>query len=30
MDGIYFKISGSFKGNFEEVAKEMPNIEKRA
>ena len=30
MDGIYFKISGSFKGNFDEVAKEMPTIEKRA
>ncbi len=30
MDGIYFKISGSFKGNFDEIAKEMPNIEKRA
>lgn len=30
MDGIYFKISGSFKGNFDEVAKEMPNIERRA
>jgi hypothetical protein len=30
MDGIYFKISGSFKGKFEEVAEQMPNIEKRA
>jgi len=30
MDGIYFKISGSFNGNFDEIAKEMPNIEKRA
>lgn len=30
MDGIYFKISGTFKGKFDEVAKSMPNIEKRA
>lgn len=30
MDGITLKVTGYFKGNFEEVAKEMPNIEKRA
>ena len=30
MDGIYFKISGTFKGKFDEVAKDMPRIEKRA
>ena len=30
MDGITFKISGTFKGAFEEVANQMPNIEKRA
>lgn len=30
MDGITLSIRGSFKGNFEEIAKEMPNIEKRA
>ena len=30
MDGITLKVSGSFKGNFDEIAKEMPNIEKRA
>lgn len=30
MDGITLKVTGSFKGKFEEVAKEMPNIEKRA
>ena len=30
MDGITLSIRGSFKGNFDEIAKEMPNIEKRA
>ena len=30
MDGITFKISGTFKGAFEEMANKMPNIEKRA
>jgi len=30
MEGITLKISGTFKGAFEEVAKQMPNIEKRA
>ena len=30
MDGITFKISGTFKGAFEEVVNQMPNIEKRA
>ena len=30
MDGITFKISGTFKGAFEEAANQMPNIEKRA
>ena len=30
MDGITLKISGTFKGAFEEVANQMPNIEKRA
>lgn len=30
MDGITFKISGTFKGVFEEMANKMPNIEKRA
>lgn len=30
MDGITFKISGTFKGAFEEVANQMPNIEKRS
>jgi len=30
MDGITLKIKGTFKGNFDEVANEMPNIEKRA
>ena len=30
MDGITLKISGTFKGAFEEVVNQMPNIEKRA
>jgi HK97 gp10 family phage protein len=30
MDGITLSIRGSFKGNFDEISKEMPNIEKRA
>ena len=30
MDGITLKISGTFKGAFEEIANQMPNIEKRA
>lgn len=30
MDGITLSVRGSFKGNFDEIAKEMPNIEKRA
>ena len=30
MDGITIKVTGSFKGKFEEVAKQMPIIEKRA
>lgn len=30
MDGITLQIKGSFKGAFDEVAKEMPNIERRA
>lgn len=30
MEGISVKITGTFKGKFEEVAKEMPHIEKRA
>lgn len=30
MEGITLKISGTFKGAFKEVAKQMPNIEKRA
>ena len=30
MDGIYFKISGSFKGNFDEISRQMPDIEKKA
>lgn len=30
MDSITLSIRGSFKGNFDEIAKEMPNIEKRA
>lgn len=30
IEGINFKISGSFIGPFEEVAEQMPRIEKRA
>lgn len=30
MDGITLTISGTFKGAFEEIANQMPNIEKRA
>jgi len=30
MDGITLKVTGSFKGKFEEVAEQMPIIEKRA
>jgi len=30
MDGITLKVTGSFKGKFEEVAEQMPRIEKRA
>ena len=30
MDGISFKIEGSLIGKFEETAKEMPRIEKKA
>ena len=30
MDGITLKISGTFKGAFEEVANQMPNIERIA
>ena len=30
MDGITFKISGTFKGAFEEIANQMPNIERTA
>lgn len=30
MDGITLKVSGSFKGAFDEISKEMPNVEKRA
>ena len=30
MDGITLKVTGSFKGKFEEIAEQMPRIEKRA
>ena len=30
MDGISLKIKGTFKGPFDELAKEMPHIERRA
>lgn len=30
MEGITFKISGTFKGAFEEIANQMPNVERIA
>lgn len=30
MEGISFKISGTFKGSFKKMAKEMPRVEARA